>query len=212
MTTYIREAREEDKPSISRICLLTSNFGTSAEHLHTIGELPGLMWALPYVSLPTTFGYVLVAAGKDGAEEVVGYIVATSDSKKYREATEETWFPPLREKYPLELASSPELTDLDKFYVNIIHKPFDTPENVLEFSPAHIHMNILPPLQRQGWGRKLMKKVVEHLQEVDPKMEGLWIGVDPRNEEGKKFYKKLGATHFPTEHGEHYILRFSAFK
>jgi hypothetical protein len=39
----------------------------------------------------------------------------------------------------------------------------------------------------------------------------LWAGVDPRNEEGKKFYKKLGGKRLATSHGEVYTLRFSDF-
>jgi len=64
MPFTIRPVVPEDTPALSRICLLTGDAGQSAESLHRHCELPGLVWALPYVSLPSetarTWGFVLV--------------------------------------------------------------------------------------------------------------------------------------------------------
>ncbi|TCD64322.1 hypothetical protein EIP91_004232, partial [Steccherinum ochraceum] len=58
--TYIRRATPSDSPALSRICLLTGDAGQSAAPLHTFGELPGVMYAEPYVHMPSAGGFVLV--------------------------------------------------------------------------------------------------------------------------------------------------------
>lgn len=215
MVVYLREATEDDKPSISRISLLTSDGGASAEHALTIKELSSLVWALPYISLPTGFGYVLVRRIDDGEgrgkEEVLGYIVATSDTLKFREAADTIFEPPLREKYPLELMGSPELTALDKFFIDRIHLPIAYPKHILDFSPAHFHIAILPELQRQGWGRKMIAKVAERLQSIDPTMHGVWNGIDPKNGPSIIFYAKIGGKYYNSGEDEYFTHEFSNF-
>jgi len=193
--------------------LLTADFGTSAEHLHNYGELPGLIYALPYVNLPTTFGFVLTSHNEDGSEkDVVGYILGTWDTPAFNAAAEKEWYPALRIKYPLDSAQDPQRKEGDQTYISRIHKPDSPPKEILEFSPAHIHIDILPDAQRKGLGRKLIGSAVRFLSEKDPSMQGLWVGVDPRNEEGKRFYLKIGGTFYPTSHGECYALKFSEWE
>jgi ribosomal protein S18 acetylase RimI-like enzyme len=202
----IRAVTVDDSDALSKICLLTANFGTSAEHLHHYGELPGLIHALPYINLPTTFGFVLVSSEESGTkQEVVGYILGTWDSLAFTEAAERDWYPPLRAKYPL---NAPEGTEADQVYFSKIHQTEMPSKEILEFSPAHIHINLLPRAQRQGWGKKLVGQAVKFLSDHDPNIKGLWVGVDPRNEEGKKFYKRIGGTYYPTPYGEHFVLEF----
>ncbi len=207
MPLEIRPATATHSTSLSRICLLTANYGTSSEGLHNSKELPGLVYALPYVNLPTTFGFVLVDVGEDGTEgEVYGYILGTSNTKAFLAAAEETWYPPIRQKFP-PIATGEEdgqRTDADRYYIRIIHTPDIPPPEVFATSPAHIHIDILPNAQRQGWGRKLVGAAVEYLMKQNPTMTGIWIGVDPRNEEGKKFYRKIGGKFLPTSYGECY--------
>jgi hypothetical protein len=74
MPISIRQASVDDAPALSRICLLTADAGKSAEDLHNFPELPGLLWAVPYVHLPTTWGFVMV---DEINGEVVGYIVGS---------------------------------------------------------------------------------------------------------------------------------------
>lgn len=77
---YIRRATKDDSSALSYICLATADAGKSAEKLHTAGELPGLVYAEPYVHLPTGFGFVLVDPSRGENGEAVGYVLATSRS------------------------------------------------------------------------------------------------------------------------------------
>ncbi len=198
MSLAIRPVFPEDITAISRICLLTADAGRSAETLHRHGELPALVWALPYVLLPPmtahTWGFVLVdtLAPQDDhtTSTVKGYILGTSDTRAYEAATEAEWWPPLRIRFPLQ-SDGDERTKEDERYIDIIHRaPEPADETCLAVSPAHMHINLLPEVQRRGWGRKLVGKAVDHLREQG--IGSVWLGLDERNTSGRKFYEKIG--------------------
>ncbi|KAF7332031.1 N-acetyltransferase domain-containing protein [Mycena kentingensis (nom. inval.)] len=95
MSPTIRKATAADESALSRICLLTADAGKSAEALHDHKELPGLVYSVPYVHLPTTYAFVLV----DG-DVVVGYIVGSKDTRAYEQHAEEDWWPKHAERFP----------------------------------------------------------------------------------------------------------------
>jgi ribosomal protein S18 acetylase RimI-like enzyme len=183
MNVSIRKATEADAPSLSRICPLTADAGTTAEHLHIHGELLGLVYALPYVKLRTTFGFVAVV------NEVVGYVVGSTDTRTFEREAAENWWPPLQKKYPV-MVDQVAGKEADERYRRLLQNmPAVSPANIT-FSPAHLHINILPPHQRKGLGRRLIGIAVEYL-----KAEGIdkvWVGMDLRNTAAKKFYERLG--------------------
>ncbi|KAF4602100.1 hypothetical protein EYR40_005302 [Pleurotus pulmonarius] len=188
----IRSAKEADEQSLSRICLLTADAGVSAEYRHNYGELPGLVYAVPYVKLPTTFGFVMEEAE---TKEVVGYVLSSSDTRLYEQEAANTWWPALKAKFPLPANNEAghydrELKEGDKTYIERIWDMHTAPEANIKFSAAHLHIDILEEYQRQGWGRKLIAEVVKSLEERG--LRGVWVGLDTRNDNAKKFYAKLG--------------------
>ncbi|KZT71621.1 acyl-CoA N-acyltransferase [Daedalea quercina L-15889] len=187
---YIREARLSDSAALSRICLLTGDAGQSAEHLHECGELIGLMYAEPYVHLPAGFGFVMVDPSRSDA--VVGYILGTADTGLFEQQASDAWFPEVQKRYPYPPHHPQDrpLRSADERYIRIIHDPPRTSDLQIVFSPAHLHIDILPDYQRQGWGRRLMTRAIEYLKERG--LDRLWLGLDPRNENAKKFYRRLG--------------------
>ncbi|KAH9846982.1 acyl-CoA N-acyltransferase [Lenzites betulinus] len=191
---YLREVRPSDSPSLNRICLLTGDAGKSAEPLHTFGELIGLVYAEPYAHLPTTFGFVMVDPSKDNA--VVGYILGTYATRTFEQHATSEWFPRVRAKYTLPPETNEGATDADRRYINILYNPSHAPQAAVDFSPAHLHIDILPGYQRQGWGRKLTARAVEYLR-AERGLKRLWLGLDPRNDDAKKFYERLGFKELP---------------
>lgn len=186
---YIREARPEDSPVLNRICLLTGDAGKSAEHLHKFGELIGLVYSEPYVHLPTTFGFVLVDPSKDDA--VVGYIASTYDTRAFEQAALAEWWPRVRAKYAYPPEGNEGTTEADRKYIHTLYNPARAAQAQVDFSAAHMHINLLPECHRQGWGRKLIALVVARLREKHG-LERLWLGHDLRNEAAKNFYLRLG--------------------
>lgn len=193
---YIRRATKDDSAALSSICLLTANAGQSAERLHTIHALPGLVYALPYVHVPYTVGFVLVDSSS-GREVVAGYILLALDTRKFEAAAETQWYPSLRTKYPrsiLQSAYNPPLTESDKHYIGLLHAPHRAPDACVAFSPAHMHIDVLPAYQRQGWGKRLVGAAIKYLRD-EARLNGLWLGMDPRNVNAAQFYARLGFKH-----------------
>ncbi|KAJ3710401.1 acyl-CoA N-acyltransferase [Lentinula raphanica] len=187
MTITIRKALDTDAPTLSRICLLTADAGSTAEALHDFGELPGLVYAVPYVKVPTTWGFVMVDDLRDN--EVVGYIVGSTDTRAFESYTAEHWWPQLAEKYPPSMAEK----EADARYMNLFRNMFKASDACVAFSPAHMHINILPEYHQQGWGRKLLSSAVKFLKGEG--LNGVWLGLDPRNSGARAFYERVGFRH-----------------
>ncbi|KZO90502.1 acyl-CoA N-acyltransferase [Calocera viscosa TUFC12733] len=206
MPLHLRPGTAADAPALSKICLLTGNFGTSAEHLHTHRELLGLVYAEPYVRMQGTYAFVLVHTPeqkqKEGPEQVVGYIIGAYDTPAFEAEMAREWFPPLAEKYPV----GGEGTLLDKWFYRLFANPPRTAEDVTSLYPSHLHIDILPSYQRSGWGRKMVDTVVRHLSSRG--YRGVWAGIDSRNEEGRKWYVKLGFRRVESTVGEYWVMDF----
>ncbi|KAJ7129525.1 acyl-CoA N-acyltransferase [Mycena epipterygia] len=200
MSLTIRMATEADAPSLARICLLTADAGQSAESLHDFGELPGLMYAVPYVKLPETWGFVLLDEAKD--QLVAGYIVGSKDTRAYEKYAGEHWWPAQAEKY----LPSAMVREADKKYANLLRNMHTAADANISFSPAHLHINLLEEYQGRGWGRKLIETAVEHLKTQGVK--GVWLGMDPRNTNARKFYEKLGFSTFEGSPADTVGLKF----
>jgi len=156
-------------------------------------------------------------------EEVIAeYSLLAADSLAYRDATEKYWWPSLRPRFPLALSDpenksaskseSPSSTPLDKFFIDRIHHPKPFPPDCLAFSPAHMHINILPAYHGRGWGRKLVGAVVEHGRTAE-KVDGVFLGIMPDNVNAARFYQRVGFRH---EHVEgapwnYFGLKFEEF-
>lgn len=242
----VRPARSSDHDVIKHICLETAYEGKSAAQYLSIPELPALVWALPYISLPTGFGFVMVEQGEAvdtcacttsasttnarhsdtssaatlhshsqcSRERVVGYVVGTSDTSAYEAAAEEHWWPTIRAAYlppdnsiesTVQEEDNPNLTPLDCHYLSLIRTGTHAPSDVLAFSGATIHIDILPEYQGKGWGRRLMQLAITQLERRGAR--ALWVGSN--GEEGRRFYRKVG---FKPIRDKFFGLRFDEFK
>lgn len=199
----IRRATEDDESSLSRICLLTADAGKSADGLHDFKELPGLVYSVPYVKLPTTWAFVLE---EEETKEVVGYVVGSTDTRAYERYASGEWWPLLSPKYPIETATKPG----DIHYSKLLRAMHTAPDANVAFSPAHLHINLLDKHQRKGWGRRLIGAAVEHLRGEG--LDAVWIGMDPRNDEARKFYTKVGFEDIDGADGNQLGLRFADFE
>ncbi|OAX44525.1 acyl-CoA N-acyltransferase [Rhizopogon vinicolor AM-OR11-026] len=190
MTPIIRPATKADEAVLENICLLTANAGTSAKELHTDPALPALIYSLPYVNVESTWSFVLEDDG-----EVVGYVIGAFDTRKFEESAEASWWPPLRARYePMIKDPDAVFTAADRMRIDVFMAPPRANDAQIAFSPAHLHINILPSHQRQGWGRKLIGRAVENLKENG--VQSVWLGMNPKNTEAAKFYGRLGFRKF----------------
>ncbi|MCA9966084.1 MAG: GNAT family N-acetyltransferase [Anaerolineales bacterium] len=187
MTTFaIRPYHPTDLTSLYRICLQTGDHGRDATLLYRDPDLLGHIYAAPYAVFEPDLCFLLTRNAVP-----CGYILGTRDSVAFGERCERDWLPPLRARYPL-----PEPTDpsSDAWAVRSIHASARVSDEELQAYvasyPAHLHIDLLPEAQQQGWGRKLMERFWHELQEMG--VTAVHLGVSRSNPRAVAFYKKLG--------------------
>lgn len=177
----IRTARASDEDTILEICLRTADGGQDGSHCYSDPRLPGLVWALPYVRLCSENAFVLTRG-----EEVMGYCVAAPDTAAYEQRLEQEWWPLLK----AELQGFASRTAQDRNVLSFILNAPRTPNEITDPYPAHLHINLLPELQKGGYGSKLISHQLQALKRSGA--VGVHLGVDPRNEGVTGFYGKFG--------------------
>lgn len=209
MVLSIRKATPADEPPVSRICLLTADAGKSAEQYFRDPELPGLVYAVPYLHLTTSWKYVLINV-QNGNEEVVGYVVGSSDCRAFEADAAENWWPKIQKRLPKPPDSEKDnYTPQEWYYLDFIANPHTTGQEVVDVYPAFLHINILPPYQGKGWGTKMICQAAKQVASDGGK--GLWVGIDKRNDNARQFYKSVGFEFIPSVEGEYYALNVQKF-
>ena len=90
--------------------------------------------------------------------------------RKYERVAEETWWPALRTKCPVEGPEKISEKEADFRYISLFKNIYTAVEEHIAFSPPYIHTDILRGYRRQGWGKKLIEKAAECLH-----IDGLWV-------------------------------------
>ncbi len=187
MSIAIRPYHPSDLVALYRICLLTGDSGQDASQLYRDPELLGHYYAAPYAVFEPSTCFTLTVGGVPS-----GYILAAPDTPAFWERCEREWLPTLRERYPL-----PDPTDdsRDAGMIRTIHTNHQPPSersNRAAGYPAHLHIDLLPIAQRQGWGRKLVQTLLARLRSLG--VPAVHLGVGTRNQGGIQFYQKAGFT------------------
>lgn len=170
-----------DVPGVYRVCRLTAAAGADASDRHADPDLLGHVWAAPYLAAPGAVA--LVVRDEQG---VAGYCVGVPDTVAFEEWLEAAWLPPLRARYPRGSGSTPA----DAGLVARLHDWPRTDPSLVARYPAHLHVDLLPRLQGQGWGRRVVDGVLTGLAHGGA--GGAHLGVDPANPGAAAFYLRLG--------------------
>lgn len=173
----------------------------------------------------------------DRTHAVLGYILGATDTRALEAQAEAEWWPALREKYPLPADTpppaedpslpplspaydpvnpgpSPARTPADAHYVALLHSGWaPAPAACVRLGPAHMHIDLLPAAQRQGWGRRLVAAAVRHLRAAArADVHAVWLGMDPRNAGARAFYERLGFRVVEGAPGNYLGLRFDEWE
>jgi len=188
--SLIRPYRESDRADVAEICLKTGDGGQDATGMHGSDELLADIFALPYVDLEPETCFVV-----DTGERASGYIVCAADTRGFVERYRSDWVPAFAAKHGgaglspmIEIGLDPDrmiIEELDEY-------------------PAHLHIDLLPELQGQGMGRRLMRTLLTALRERG--VPGVHLGVSPSNTGAVAFYKRLGFFPLPSDAGEGSLL------
>jgi ribosomal protein S18 acetylase RimI-like enzyme len=179
---HIRPFRPGDEPALSDICLKTADAGGDATGVFADDDLWGQVFVLPYVERHPDFAFVVEA--DDG--RVVGYVVGAPDTDAYEEWFQTEWWPRFAERWPKPEVerSRQDGTLLYAYGRRPGREPYATRH------PAHLHIDLLPELQGQGFGRRLIETLVARLGEAG--VTGVHLVADARNEGAVAFYPRVG--------------------
>jgi ribosomal protein S18 acetylase RimI-like enzyme len=179
---HLRLYEPHDLEALYEICLKTGDAGKDATPIVADPKLFGEIFAAPYGVLEPEHAIVL----DDGEGRAVGYVLGALDTAAFEARLEAEWWPALRQRHPLGTGAVP----MDELLVAIFHHPSTTEPDLLVDYPSHLHIDLLPEAQGQGWGRRMMATVLNRLA-VDGS-RGAHLGVNVRNRQALGFYEHLG--------------------
>ena len=179
----LRPYRAPDCDAVYDVCVRTGAAGEDATHLLRDPSLLGHVYAGPYLALAPELASVV----EDG-EGVGGYILGAADTAAFEDRLEREWWPALRRRYPAGQTAGDAV--LDDRLIALIHSPARTRADVVAAYPSHLHIDLLPRLQRQGWGRRLIDTLVGRLRATGS--HGVHLGVAAANTKAQAFYRAVG--------------------
>jgi GNAT superfamily N-acetyltransferase len=187
MTARIRPYDLADYDDINHICLLTAEAGVDATGLYVSDDLMPDVFARPYVTFQPDLAWVV----DDGAG-AEGYLLGIADTRAFVDWFRRDWVPVLAARYE---HTEPVVTRDDL----IRHLGF-WPERMLipevDDYPAHLHIDVLPRLQGQGMGRRLIETLITELRSRS--IPGLHLTLDAANTAARAFYDRLGFVELPS--------------
>jgi len=198
----IRQYQPADLDDLYRICLQTADNGRDATHLFSDPMLPGHVFAAPYAIFEPSLAWVA-----EDAAGVAGYVLGALDTEAFAERLERDWWPALRARYPApqQLAEAP--SEAERWMLQGIHQPFVADPDLVGRYPSHLHIDLLPRLQGQGCGRRLIETLFGVLRASHSR--GVHLHVGDANERAAGFYRHVGMTELPSPAGRVFALNLA---
>ncbi|MFU8945303.1 GNAT family N-acetyltransferase [Mycetocola zhadangensis] len=181
----IRPYRPSDRSDISDVCVRTGRTGLDATGMYSNDNLLPDIYALPYVDREPELAFVA-----DNGERVVGYVIATADTRAFARWFADSWWPSVADTYRGNVSADEARTVAAAADPNRMIIP-----EVDEY-PAHLHIDLLPEAQGQGLGRRLIDTLRAALAERGVRGLHLTMGADNLN--AGAFYRRLGFTELPS--------------
>ncbi|MDR3513921.1 MAG: GNAT family N-acetyltransferase [Caulobacteraceae bacterium] len=185
----LRPYRPEDLEALYHIALLTGDNGQDASAAYADPKMVGHIYAAPYAVLEPDLAFVV-----EDEAGVGGYIVGALDTYAFEQRLERDWWPGLRARYPEPEGAPDKAWSADALRAYQFHHPSRTPRRVAEPWPSHLHINLLPRLQGQGWGKALIDRWLAAV--ADKGSTGAHLGVGGPNARGVRFYQAYGFREF----------------
>ncbi|MFG3200718.1 GNAT family N-acetyltransferase [Streptomyces sp. NPDC048192] len=184
----VRPYRPADRDAVADVCVRTAHNGGDSRALYPDQRLMPALFAEPYCRFDPDLAFVL----DDGRGRAVGYIVGTADTERFVEDFRHGWIPLLADRYPEPVA--PPRTPTEEM-VRLLHHPERMLVPELAGHPAHLHIDLLPPWQGQGHGRRLMHTFLNALRGQG--VEAVHLGMVTVNTAARAFYDRLGFEEIP---------------
>lgn len=187
----VRPYEPADEASLYDVCLRTGDAGSDASALVSDPRLFGEVYVGPYLALERRFALVA-----DDGERAAGYALGALSTAEFERACERVWWPALRDRYPL---SGDGRTPADAELVAAIHRPELVAHPDLPGHPSHLHIDLLEHVRGAGVGRRMLTELFARLAAAGSR--GVHLGVDVRNIDAQRFYRRLGFVDLLTDGG-----------
>jgi GNAT superfamily N-acetyltransferase len=194
MGTLIRDYRQGDEGPAYYVCLKTGNNGDDAEPLYKDDpDALGRIFVGPYLRFEP--GLALILEDEEG---VSGYALGALDSRTFYDRYEREWRPELCARFPAPSGDPSSWTRAQSTHY-IYHNPDYFCPEPYEIYPAHLHIDLMPRMHRQGHGSRMMTQLMERLRTKGA--PGVHLGMAASNFRAYRFYTKLGFEEL-CRHGE----------
>ena len=160
----------------------TGDAGGDARGLYQDQDLLPDLFAGPYAALEPDLTFVLDDGGR-----AVGYVLGTSDTERYVRDFREKWLPTVAGKHPLP---GGEPGTPDAVITELLHNPERFIHPALTEYPAHLHIDLLPGYQGQGYGRALLTTLFAALNKAGA--ERVHLVMSTANTGARAFYDRMG--------------------
>lgn len=178
----IRPFRPGDEPALADICLRTADLGGDATGVLDDDAIWADVFVLPYVARHPETAFVV----ETDDERVAGYIVSAPDTAAFEAWFRDEWWPARAARWPRPDAERSRQDGILRY----AYGRGSGPETYADAFPAHLHIDLLPELQGQGWGRRLVDTLVEALR--DGGVRGLHLVAGADNTAALAFYDRIG--------------------
>jgi ribosomal protein S18 acetylase RimI-like enzyme len=194
MTVGIRAYRPSDRAHVYEVCRRTADAGNDATGIYSDDDLMPDLFAGPYLAFEPELAFVV-----DVGDRVAGYVLAVPDTRAFVEWFAREWVPRLARFEHVDPPETPEDA--------IVHLGY-RPERMLipevDEYPAHLHIDLLPELQGQGFGRELVRTLLSALRERG--IRRVHLAMDPANLSARAFYDRLGFEELPSSTPQEPVL------
>ena len=163
----IRNYHPKDAENVKKICVETASDIFRGKKMTECALID--VYCRYYIEQEPESCFVVV----NQKDEAKGYILCAKNYDRYKQVFKEKY---LKTWNPVTII-------MGNFAMNSIK------EYVREY-PAHLHIDLLPECQGQGYGRQLVEKLKDHLAEQG--INGLMLHVSMANEGARAFYAKCG--------------------
>ncbi|MDL9981361.1 GNAT family N-acetyltransferase [Microbacterium sp. ASV49] len=188
----IRTFRPGDEEALADICVRTGDAGGDATGRYSSDDLLPAIFVLPYVARHPDFAWVV----ESDDDRVTGYIVGAPDTDAFDAWFRDEWWPRYHAQFPRPAEVVTEEDDI----VTGAYRRAETPSTAGEKGyPAHLHIDLLPELQGQGFGRRLIETLMERFR--DAAVPGVHLIASARNTGAAAFYPRVGFTLVPSVPG-----------
>jgi ribosomal protein S18 acetylase RimI-like enzyme len=200
---FVRPYRPADLPALYDVCLRTADAGQDATAFYAEADrdLVGAIFAAPYAVLEPALAFVV----DDGGGRVVGYVLGTGDTARFAARFRAEWLPSVAARWPApvdgaagaagDAAADGALAGAEpgtpaEAMTALLHTPERMVLPALAAYPAHLHIDLLPHVQRSGYGRQLMTAYLAALAAQG--VPAVHLGMLTANTAARAFYDRLG--------------------